>query len=158
MAWNYPLTFDSKEPFCMCIGSVQYSCSVVFNSFQSHGCQAFLFITNSRSLLKLMSIESVMLSNHLILCCPLLLPPSIFPSIRVFSNESAFRIRWPKYWGFSFSISSSNEYSGLISFRMDWLDLLVVQGLSRVFSNTKVQKHQFLSAQLYLQSNSHIHT
>ena len=85
-------------------------------------------ITNSQSLLKLMSIESVMPSNYLILCCPLLLSPSIFPSIRVFSNESVLRIRWPKYWSFSFSISPSNEYSGLISFRMDWLDLLEVQG------------------------------
>ena len=84
-------------------------------------------ITNSRSLLKLMSIESVMPSNRLILCCPLLLLPSIFPSIRVFSNESAFRIRWPKYWSFSFSISPSNERPGLIYFRMDWLDLLAVQ-------------------------------
>ena len=85
-------------------------------------------ITNSWSLLKLMSIESVMLSNHLILCCPLLLPPSVFPSIRVFSNESVLHIRWPKYWSFSFNISPSNEYSGLIFFRMDWLDLLAVQG------------------------------
>ena len=91
-------------------------------------CQASLSITNSWSLLKLMSIESVMPSNHLTLCCPLLLPPSIFPSIRVFSNESALRIRWPKYWTFSFSISPCNECSGLISFRMDWLDLLAVQG------------------------------
>ena len=91
-------------------------------------CQASLSITNSQRLLKLMSIESVMPSNHLILCRPLLLPPSIFPTIRVFSNESVLRIRWPKYWSFSFSISPSNEYSGLISFRMDWLDLLAVQG------------------------------
>ena len=90
--------------------------------------QASLSITNSQSLLKLMSIESVMPSVHLILCCPLLLLPSIFPSIRVFSNESVLHIRWPKYWSFSFSISPSNEYSGLISFRMDWLDLLAVQG------------------------------
>ena len=90
--------------------------------------QASLSITNSRNSFKLMSIESVMPSNHLILCYPLLLPPSIFPSIRVFSNESVLHIRWPKYWSFSFSISSSNEYSGLISFRMDWLDLLTVQG------------------------------
>ena len=88
--------------------------------------QASLSIINSWSLLKLMSIELVMPSNHLILCCPLLLPPSIFPSIRVFSNESVLHIRWPKYWSFSFS--PSNEYSGLISFRMDWLDLLAVQG------------------------------
>ena len=90
--------------------------------------QASLSITNSRSLLKLMSIELVMSSHHLILCCPLLLLPSIFPSIRVFSNESVLCIRWPKYWSFSFSISPSNEYSGLISFRRDWLDLLAVQG------------------------------
>ena len=89
---------------------------------------AFLSITNSRSLLKLMPIESVMSSNHLILCCPLLLPPSIFPSIRVFSNESVLPIRWPKYWSFSFSFSPSNEYSGLISFRVDWLDLFAVEG------------------------------
>ena len=90
--------------------------------------QASLSITNSRSLLKLMSIELVMPSNHLILCCPLLLPPSIFPSIRIFSNESVPHIRWPKYWSFSFSISPSNEYSGLISFRIDCFDLLAVQG------------------------------
>ena len=90
--------------------------------------QAFLSITNSRSLLKLMSLESVMPSCHLILCHPLLLLPSMFPSIRVFSNESVLRIRWPKYWSFSFSISPSNEYSGLITFRMDWFDLLAVQG------------------------------
>ena len=90
--------------------------------------QASLSITNSRSLLKLMSIELVMPSSHLILCCPLLLLPSIFPSIRVFSNESVLHIRWPKYWSFSVSISPCKEYSGLISFRMDWLDLLAVQG------------------------------
>ena len=90
--------------------------------------QAFLSITNSQSLLKLMSTVLVMPSNHLIFCRPLLLPPSIFPSIRVFSNESVLCIRWPKYWSFSFSISPSNEYSRLISFRMDWLDLLTVQG------------------------------
>ena len=89
--------------------------------------QASLSITNSGSLLRLMSIQSVMLYNHLILCRPLLLLPSIFPSIRVFSNESFLHVRWPKYWGFSFSICPSNEYSGLISFRTDWLDLLAVQ-------------------------------
>ena len=94
-------------------------------------CQASLSVNNSQSLLKLMSIELVMPSNHLILCCPLLLPPSVFPSIRVFSNESALRIRWPKYWSFSFSISPSNEYSGLISFRKDWLDFLALQGTLR---------------------------
>ena len=104
-----------------------------------------LSITNSQSLPKFMSIESVMSSNHLIHCRPLLLPPSIFPSIRVFSNESVLHIRWPKYWSFSFSISPFNEYSGLISFMIDWLDLLA-KGLSRVFSNTTVRKHQFFSA------------
>ena len=91
-------------------------------------CQASLSITNSQSLPKPMSIELVMPSNHLVLCCPLLLLPSIFPSIRVFSNESALHIRWPKYWHFSFNITPSNEHSGLISFRMDWLDLLAVRG------------------------------
>ena len=91
--------------------------------------QASMSITNSRSLLKLMSIESVISSNHLILCCPLFLPPSIFPSIRVFSNESVLRLRWPKDWNFSFSISPSNEYSGLISFRIEWFDLPATQGI-----------------------------
>ena len=103
-----------------CFSSVQFSRSVVFRPTDT--------ITNSRSLLKFMSNESVMPSNHLKLCYPLLLLPSIFPSIRVFSSESVLRIRWPNYWSFSFCISSSNEYSGLISFRMDWFDLLVVQG------------------------------
>ncbi|CAM9345513.1 unnamed protein product [Rangifer tarandus platyrhynchus] len=97
-------------------------------------------------------------SNHLILCCPLLLPPSIFPSIRVFSNESVLHIRWPKYWSFSFSISPSNGYSGLISFRMTGLISLLSNELSIVFSNTTVQKHQFFGAQFSLWSNSHIHT
>ena len=106
---------------------VQFSRSVVSDSLRPHEHQASLSITNSRSLLKLMPIESVMPSSHLILCCPLLLP-STFPNIRVFSNESALRMRWPKYWSFSFSIIPSNEHPGLISFRMDWLDLLAVQG------------------------------
>ena len=113
----------------MCISSVQFSHSVwLFATPRTAARQASLSITNSGDLLKLMPIESVMPSNHLILCCPLLLPPSIFPSIRVFSSESVLRIRWPKYWSFSFNISPSNEHSGLISFRMDWLDLLAVQG------------------------------
>ena len=108
----------------------QFSRSVMSDSVTSWTAayQASLSITNSQSLPKLMSIESVMPSSHLILCHPLLLPPSIFPSIRVFSNESVLCIRWPKYWSFSFTISPSNEYSRLISFRMDWLDLLAVQG------------------------------
>ena len=116
------------------MATVQFSCSVVFSSLRPHGlqharlpCPASLSIINSRSLLKSISIELVMPSNHLTLCRPLLLP-SIFPSIKVFSNESVLCIRWPKYWSFSFSISPFNEYSGLISFRMDWLDLLAVQG------------------------------
>ena len=113
-------------------------------------CQAFLSITNSWSLLKLMSIESVMPSNHLILCHPLLRLPSISPSIRVFSNESVLPIRWPNYLSFSFNISPSNEYSGLISFKMDWLDLLAVQGTLKVFSNTAIQKRQLFDAQLSL--------
>ena len=104
------------------------SCVRLFVTLWTAACQASLSITNSRSLLKLMSIESVMPSNHFILCCPLLLPPSIFLSIGVFSNEPVLHIRWPKYWSFSFSISPSSEFSGLISFRMDWLDLLAVPG------------------------------
>ena len=104
------------------------SCVQLFVTPWTAAHQASLSITNSRSLLNLMSIESVIPPNHLILCSPLLLPPSIFPSIRVFSNESVLRIRWPKYWNFSFSTSPFKEYSGLISFRMDWLDLLAVQG------------------------------
>ena len=104
------------------------SCVQLFATSWTEARQASLSFTISQSLLKLMSIESMMPSNHLILCCPLLLLPSIYPSIRVFSNESFLCIRWPKYWSFSFSINPSNEYSGLISFRMDWLDLLAVQG------------------------------
>ena len=111
------------------ISSVQLLSSVQLHATPwTAACQAFLSITKYQSLLKLISIESVMPSNHLILCHPLLLPASIFPSIRVFSNESVLPIRWPKYWNFSFSISPSNKYSGLISFRMCWLDLLAVQG------------------------------
>ena len=116
-------------------------------------CQASLSITNSLSSPKLMSIELVMLSNRLILHCPLLLLPSIFPSIRVFSNELALCIVWPKYWSFSFNISPSSEHPGLISFRMDWWISLQSKGLSRVFSNTAVQKHQFFSTQFSLESS-----
>ena len=120
--------------------------------------QASLSITNSRSLSKPMPIELVMPSSHLILCCHLLLLPPIPLSNRVFSNESTLRMRWPKYWSFSFNIRPSNEHPGLISFRMDWLDPLQSKGLSRVFSNTIVQKHQFFGTQLSSQCNSHIHT
>ena len=144
---------------------LQLSFKIAFSSVQSlsrvrlfatpwiAACQASLFITISRSSLRLMSFESVMPSSHLILGRPLLLLPPIPPSIRVFSNDSTLRMRWPKYWSFSFSIIPSKEISGLISFRMDWS-----KGLSRVFSNTTVQKHQFFSAQPSSQSNSHIHT
>ena len=120
--------------------------------------QASLSITNYWSLLKLISIKSVMPSNHLILRHPLLLLSSIFPSIRVFTNESALRIRWPKYWSFSFNISPSNEHPGLISIRMDWLDLLAVQGTLKSLVQHRSSKHQFFGAQLSLWSNSHIHT
>ena len=116
--------------------------------------QGSLSITISQRLLKLMSIESVMPSTHLILCHPFLLPSSIFPSTRVFSSKSTLRMRWPKYWSFSFSISPSSEHPGLISFRMDWLNLLAVQGTLK----SLLQKHQFFSTQLSSQSNSHIHT
>ena len=143
--------------------------SVQFSSIQSlshvrlfPAGQASLSITNSRSSLRLMSIESVIPSSHLILCRPLLLLPPILPSSRVFSNESALCMRWPKYWSFSFSIIPSKEIPGLISFRMDllqkgWISLQS-KGLSRLFSNTTVQKHQFFGTQLSSQSNSHIHT
>ena len=119
--------------------------------------QASLSITNSRSPPKPMSIESVLPSIHLIFCRPLLLLPSIFPSIRGFTNESALCSRWPKYWSFSFSVGPSNEYLGLISFRMDWLVSLQSKGLSRVFSNTTVQKHRFFSPQLSSPTLTSIH-
>ena len=112
-----------------------------------------LSITNSQSLLKLMSIESVMPSSHLIPCCPLLFLPPILPSIRIFSNESTLHKGWPKYWSFSFNISPSNEHPGLISFRWTGWISLQSMGLSRAFSNTTVQKHQFFRAQLSSQSN-----
>ena len=120
--------------------------------------QASLSITNSQSLLKLMSIESVMPSNPLILCSPLLHLPSIFPSIRVFSSESVHFIRWPTYWDFSFNIRLSNKYSGLISFRMDWLDLLAVQGTLPSPSPNYSSKASILWCSAFLYSKSHIHT
>ena len=119
--------------------------------------QASLSITNSRSLPKPMSIKSVIPSSHLTLCCPLLLPPSIFPSIRVFSNESALLIRWPNYWSFSFNISASNEHPGLISFRMDWLDLLTVQGTLKSLLQHHSSKASILLHSAFLYANSHIH-
>ena len=131
--------------------SVTQSCPTLCDPWTAAG-QASLSITNSQSLLKLMSIESVMPSNHLILCCPVLLP-SVFASIRVFSKESVLCIRWPKYWSFSFNISPSNEYSGLISFRMDWFDLLEVQGalkslLQHHSSKASIQRSDFFMVQL----------
>ena len=130
------------------ISSVQLLSHVqLFVTPGTAACQASLSLTNSRSLLKLMFIESVMPSNHLILCHPLLLLPSIFPSIRVFSNKLALCIRWSKYRSFSFSISPSNEHPGLISFSMDWLDLLAVQG---TLNSLLQHQHQFFSAQLSL--------
>ena len=126
------------------------SCVQLFVTPWTAAHQSSLSITKSQRLLKLMSIQSVIPSNHLILSHPLLLLPSVFPSIMVFSNESALLTRWPKYWSFSFSISPSNDYSGLISFRIDWLISLQSKGLSRVFSNITVQKHQFFGAQLSL--------
>ena len=142
-------------------GSLQESCVLTFSSVQSLGyvqlfatprtaaCQASLSFTITQSLLKLMSIEPVMPSNHLILCRPLLLLPSVFPSIRVFSNDSALRIRWPKYWSFSFSLSPSSQYSGLISFRMDWFDLLAVQGTLKSLLQHHSLKASILHMRIY---------
>ena len=142
-----------------CLSSVQSLSHVrLFVTPWTEARQASLFITNSRSLLKLMSIELVMPSSHLILCRPLLLPPSIFPSIRVFSNESVLRIRWPNYWSFSFSISPSDEYSGLISFRMDWLDLLAVQGALKSHLQHHSSKASILQRSAFFIVHSHIHT
>ena len=143
----------------MTLSSVQSLSRVqIFATPWPAACQASLSITNSWSLPKLMSIESVMPSNHLILCRPLLLPLSILPSIRVFSNESTLRMKWPKYWSFSFSISPSKEIPGLISFRMDWLDLLAVQGTLKSLLQHHRSKHQFFGTRLSLWSNSHIRT
>ena len=141
--------------------TVQFSCSVMSDCFRSHGlqharppCPSPTSGTYSNSCPSSQWCHP----NHLILCRPLLLLPSIFPTIRVFSKDSALDIRWPKYWSISFRISPSNEYSGLISFRIDWLISLKSKWLSRVFSSTIVQNHQLFSAQPSLWSNSHIHT
>ena len=143
------MTYSPESQF----SSVQFSCSVMSSSLrpheQQHARQASLSIIDYWSLLKLMSIRSVMPSNHLILCHPLLLPPSILPSTRVFSNESVLGIRWPKYWSFSFSIIPSSEYSGLISFRMDWLDLLAIQGTPKSLQQHS-SKASFFGAQVSL--------
>ena len=131
---------------------VQFSCSVVSDSAipWTAARQASLSITNSQSSLRLTSIESVMPSSHLILCCPLLLSPSIIPSIRVFSNESTLRMRWPKNWSFSFNISPSNEHPGLISLRMDWLDLLAVQGTLKSLLQHHSSKASILRCSAFL--------
>ena len=146
--WLY-FYFANKFTYTLFIFSVQFSHSVMSDSLQPHGPQQLRLpcpLPTPGDCLN-SSIESVMPSNHLILYHPLILLPSIFPIIKVFSNESVLHIRWPKYWGFSCSISPSKEYSGLISFRIDCFDLLAFKGLSRVFSNTTVQKHQFVGTQ-----------
>ena len=156
MTWSRK---EFKTALCTQFSSVQSLRHVrLFRTPWTAACQVSLPITNSQSLLKLMSIESVMPSNHLILCRPLLLLPSVFPSIRVFSSESVLHIRWPKYWSFSFSISPSNDIQDW--FPLGWTGWISLQskGLSRVFSSTTVQKHQFFGTQLSLWSNSHIHT
>ena len=140
---------------------VLFSCPVVSNSLWppwTAACLAYLSFTISWSLFKLTFLESMMPSNHHILWHPLFLLPSIFPNIRVFSNVLALCLRWPTYWSFSFSNSLSHEYSGLISCRTDWFDILAVQGTLRVSSNTTIQMHQFFGPQPSLWSNSHIHT
>ena len=150
----------SKKVLWHALLLVQFSCSVVSDSLRPHGLQhtrlPCLSITNTQSLLKLVFIKSVMPSNHPILSCPLLLLPSIFPSIRVFSNESVLHIRWPKYWSFSFSISPTNEYSGLISFRIDWFDLAVQGTLKSLFQHHSSKASILQCSPLW--SNSHIHT
>ena len=155
---GYILEMSYKALVFTFISSVQsLSCIQLIATPWTTAHQASLSITNSLSLLKLMSIKLVMPSNHLILCRPLLLLPPILPSIRVFSNESVLRIRWPKYWSFSFSISPSNEYPGLISFRMDWLDLLAVQ---RTLESSPTPQFKSInsSAPSFLYSPTHIHT
>ena len=155
---------SASKTATLCSSSIQFSCVRLFETPWTAAHQDSLSITISWHLLKLIMefdghIKSVMPSNHFILCRPLLLP-SIFPRIRVFSNESVLHIRWPKYWSFAFSISPSNEYSGLISFRIDWFDLLAVQGTfkSLLQHHNSKASHQFFSAQLSLWFNSHIQT
>ena len=146
---------------CVCIFAVVQSLSHVqfFVTPWTAAHQASLSITNSQSVLKLMSVESVMPSNHFILCCPLLLPPSIFPCIRVFSNESVLHIRWPKYWSFSFSISPSNEYSGLVSFRIDWFDpFAVARTLKSLLQHHSSKPSILHHSAFFMVQLSHIHT
>ena len=153
----YFLGFYSLFLFSVQFSSVAQSCLTLCNPMNC-STPGLPSITNSRSSLRLTSIELVMPSSHFILCCPLFLLSPIPPSIRVFSNESTLCIRWPKYWGFSYSIIPSKEYPGLISFRMDWLDLLAVQGTLKSLFQHHSSKHQFFGTKLSSQSNSHIHT
>ena len=148
------------KPLVILFHSVQFNGSVVSDFLWPHGLQHLRPPSPSPTpgVYSNSSPLSQWCHSTISSCHPLLLLPSIIPSIRIFSYESVLHIRWPQYWNFSFNISPSNEQSGLISFRMNWLDLLAVQGLSRVFSNTTVQKHQFFGTQLSLESNSHIHT
>ena len=150
---NYKDFASSNRIMTMRVSSFQFSCSVVSNSLRPHELQHARPPCTSPTpgaFSDSCPLNRWLPSNHLILCHPLLLLPSIFPSIRVFSNESALHIMWPKYWSFSFNISPSDEYSGLISFEMDWLDLFAVQGTLKSLPNTTVQKHQFFSTQLSL--------
>ena len=149
LSWTFPLLYSRAVallPSLSLVSSVTQSCPTPWTA----ACQASLSITNSWSSLKLISIDLVMPSNHLILCHPLLLLPPIPPSIRVFSNESTLRMRWPKYWSFSFSISPSNEHPGLISFRMDWLDLLAVQGTLKSLLQHHSSKSSILRLSTFL--------
>ena len=162
-AYSFPNTTFSKvsyeSPITLLFNSVQLLSRVqLFVTPWTAAHQSSLFITDSQSLLKLMSIELAMRFNHLIFYCPLLLLPSIFPSIKVFSNESLLHIRWPKYLSFNFRISPSNEYSGLISFRMDWLDLIAVQGTLKRLLQHHSSKASVPWCSLSLKFNSHIHT
>ena len=146
----FSFTFYFWFTWCLFSSVQSFSYVQLFATPWTAACQASLSITNFQSSLKLMSIESVMPSNNLILCCPLLLLPLIFPSIRVFSNESTLRMRWPKYWSFSFNLIPSKEIPGLISFRMDWLDILAVQGTLKSLLQHHSSKHQFFGTQLSL--------
>ena len=152
------LRHTPKFPSCLCVVVQSLSCVRLFVTPWTAARQASLSFTISLSVLKLMSIKLVMASNHLILCHPLLLPPSVFPSIRVFSSESVLRIRWPKYWSFSFSISPFNKYSGLISFRIDWLDLLYVQGTVKSLLQHHSSKASVLRCSAFFMVQSHFHT
>ena len=158
IAHQDPLSMGfSRQEYCSELSLVTQLCPK-FVTLWTSACQDSLSITNSQSLLKLMSTETAMPSNHFSLCGPLLLSPSTFPSTRVFYNESVPWIGWPKYWSFNFRINPCKEYSGMISFRMDWWDPLAVQGTFRSLLQQQVQKHQFFSTHLSLYSNSYIHT